>query len=434
MKTAIQLVIPNQLPAINHAAKVFFEDVCGLSLIIVSDFNVDNSLITLGYCADNTSNYPNIKPCSFLEIDNELTSIEMVDVDGILFPFACSSDSLMPFDPIALTWFLMLMPHEQMRKCDFDHHHRPISQNTWLVKKNLHHLPLIDIAANVFFSALKLQFPEMKFPTRTPFFEPTFDIDIAFAHKAKSIAIHGLGTLALALKGDVGEIKNRINVWRNTEIDPYDVFDELLDALEEQNLKAVFFAMTANRSKHDRNNHYRSIEYRKLLKRLSEKHTVGIHPGYIAAENSQKFALEKKRLEDILEKDVTHVRQHFLRQFIPEMWQTYIENGLSHDYSIGYATHDGYKVGTCMPYQAYDVALEKVLPITIHPFALMDTALWRYQKSTSEQMLEATRQIKIHQKKYLSPISAVWHNYAMPYQSVELEVFKKQILIFGHND
>jgi hypothetical protein len=116
------------------------------------------------------------------------------------------------------------------------------------------------------------------------------------------------------------------------------------------------------------------------------------------------------------------------------MWQTYIENGFTHDYSSGYANRGGYKVGTCTPYQAFDIISEKPLPLTLHPFAMMDTALWNYQKMKKQHVIEVTKALKSHESKYSSSLSAVWHNYAMPQQSEELAVFKEQISIFSKHD
>jgi peptidoglycan/xylan/chitin deacetylase (PgdA/CDA1 family) len=271
-------------------------------------------------------------------------------------------------------------------------------------------------------------------PKRPDYFEPTFDIDIAFAHKSKSLILHGLGTASLLLNGNFDTLKTRLKVWRNREIDPYDVFDDVLDVLEEHRLRAVFFAMTANRGKYDKNNNHKKTDYQQLIKKLDRKQVVGLHPSYASTDNPRLVSEEKERLEDIVGHEIIHVRQHFLRQFLPQTWKTYIECGLKHDYSIGYANQCGYKVGTCVPYQAFDVTAQNPLPITLHPFALMDTALWHHQNYTSDQVIELSKMVKSNQERFHSPLSAVWHNYAMPHQSEELEVFKQQLSIFANHD
>ncbi len=433
MKQNLQLVIPHKTPAICHAAKIFFEDVCGFAMTIVEQKKpIDDSIIIVyDYIKTGEELFLNQHSINSNESVIESATVE---IDGAIFPFACSSDSFMPFDPIALAWNLMLFPDEQMKKCSFDHHHRPESADSWLVKNNQHRLPLIDIAKKVLFEKLKQMYPSIKLPKSVPFFESTFDIDIAFAHKAKSFLTHGLGTASLAIKGNVSGLNNRIKVWRKIDPDPYDVFDELLDELDRNGVKAVFFAMTANRSKYDKNNHYQSKDYRNLLKRIAQKHTVGLHPGYRAAQNPAIFKTEKIRLEGILDNQITYVRQHYLRQFLPEMWQTYQENDILHDYSIGYAVREGFKVGTCAPYQAFDVVNNQSLPIIIHPFALMDTALWRNQKMDYQEVLEVSNEIKAQIVMANSSLSAVWHNYAMPRQSIELKVFKQQVQLFNSHD
>lgn len=433
MEATIYLNIRNSSPAIEHAAKVFFTDVCGFPVVFSSSGCEVQDAILINY--DTTPGEGlHILQKAFIRLDEDLNPMEMVEVEGVAFPFACGQNSFMPFDPIALTWFLMLLPHEQLGKCSFDQHHRPQSHVAWMVANQKPMVPVVDIAAAVFISKLREFFPDLVVPKKPVFIEPTFDIDIAFAHKSKSLILHGLGTASLLLNGNFNALKTRLKVWKNKEIDPYDVFDEVLDVLEEHHLQAVFFAMTANRGKFDKNNNHKKSDYQRLIQKLDRKHIVGLHPSYASTDNPHLVLEEKERLENIVGHEIIHVRQHFLRQFLPQTWETYIDCGLKHDYSIGYANQCGYRVGTCIPYQAFDVTAQNPLPITLHPFVIMDTALWHYQKFTSDQVIELSKMLKSNQGRFHSPLSAVWHNYAMPRQSEELEVFKQQLSIFASHD
>ena len=434
METTIYLKVHHNSPALYHAAKVFFTDVCGFKLEISSTPNEAEGKISIDYDTTTGVNPLFIRQKAFYNLQEDLNPTELTEVNGVTFPFACSDNSMMPFDPIALTWFLMLLPHEQMEKCSFDQHHRPKYESSWMIENQQHLFPVIDIAAALFVSKIQELFPDIVLPKPTIFIEPTFDLDVAFAHKSKSLIVHGLGVASLLLNGKFDTLKTRLNVWRNKEIDPYDVFDDILEALEEQQLHAVFFAMTANRGKYDKNNNHKKPDYQKLIKKLDQKHIVGLHPGYASADNPKLVAEEKQRLEDIVGHEIIHVRQHFLRQFLPGTWNTYIDCGLKHDYSVGFANRGGYKVGTCIPYQAFDVIAQKSLPITLHPFAIMDTALWHQQNFNRNEVIEISNLLKLNQEKYHSSLSAVWHNYAMPHQSEELEVFKHQMSIFANYD
>ncbi len=430
MSTKVNLQINDASPALKHAAKVFFVDVCNLSLSIVDHFSDSKDGINIEYSTKNDLHVIYLQQAHIQGVNPEVD----FSCQNVRFPYKTSDQSFLPFDPIALTWLLMLLPQEQLKECDFDQHHRPVSSTLWIVKNKLHQFPLIDIAAKMFLTELELKFPDFVFPTQKPIFQPTFDIDIAFAHKSKSLLLHGLGSASLLVKLDYKNLQKRLKVWVKKESDPYDVFDELLDVLGEAGLQAIFFAMTANRSKYDKNNNHASSSYRKLLKKLSENHTVGLHPGYVSATKPSIVPLEKMRLENIIGKQVTQVRQHFLRQFLPNSWDVFVENGFTDDYSIGFATHSGYKVGTCRPYQAFDVVANKELPLMLHPFAMMDTALSHYQGNNSAEILEQTTQYLSNTTIYQSPISAVWHNYAMPAESEALAIFKKQISIFHDHD
>jgi len=143
---------------------------------------------------------------------------------------------------------------------------------------------------------------------------------------------------------------------------------------------------------------------------------------------------EKKRLEDIIGKKVIHSRQHFLRQQLPHSWHALIEAGIEHDYTTGYANEIGYKSGTCKPYPAFDIVLKKELPLTIHSFALMDTAQYDYLNLNEEEIINNTKLYSEVAKSLKTNFSAVWHNYAMPLNSNNLEIFKKQISLLSSND
>lgn len=422
----IHLIIKDQTAEINHAATVFFRDICGFSVSIDDKSSENPSVLELEY-ADTRS-----LDCIFIKQTFPYSSNPKLEVkdNGITFPFPTSHDSIIPFDPIALTWLLLFQRREQLNECDFDKHHRPQFDSLWITKNNLEKLPLIDIAASTFLKALKKTHPSFSIPIQKASFEATFDIDIAFAHRSKSIYTHGLGTASLIAKRDFRVLSERINVWFNKKPDPFNVFPEILDILDKHQLKARFFAMTSNRSKYDKNNSHQSRSYQNLLKQLAENHTVGLHPGYESATNPNLIRIEKERLENIINKPVTHIRQHFLRQYLPLSWNQFIELGFTDDYSTGFATNNGYRVGTCKPYQAFDIINQQALPLTLHPFAVMDTALLHYQQKTPAEVLAISEEIHSQTKAYQSVLSAVWHNYAMPAQSEELELFNKQISLF----
>lgn len=100
-----------------------------------------------------------------------------------------------------------------------------------------------------------------------------------------------------------------------------------------------------------------------------------------------------------------------------------VENSISDDYSQGFHDTWGYRCGTSFSHQAYDVKNEKVLPLMVHPFVFMDTALIKLCKDDVVMVHEKMIDIILEAKKDGIPCIGVWHNYAMPNGSLYLENF-----------
>ena len=71
------------------------------------------------------------------------------------------------------------------------------------------------------------------------------------------------------------------------------------------------------------------------------------------------------------------------------------------DCSMGFTHVTGFKAGTCTSFYFYDIPLEIQQPIKIHPFAVHDYALLKYESEEEifmelEKLYEQVRQVKGH--------------------------------------
>jgi hypothetical protein len=87
---------------------------------------------------------------------------------------------------------------------------------------------------------------------------------------------------------------------------------------------------------------------------------------------------EKEALAKLLAKPVTQSRQHYLKMKMPDTFRNLVEIGINDDYSMGYAAMPGFRASIATPFAFYDLKSDKTLPLTMHPFMLMDVTFIDY--------------------------------------------------------
>ena len=148
----------------------------------------------------------------------------------------------------------------------------------------------------------------------------------------------------------------------------------------------------------------------KLLKSLSGKHSMGLHPSYESFNNKEKINIEKKRLEDTLEKKILAARCHFLRINFPRTYRNFIKAGLSDDYTMIYASQPGFRTGLCMPYKWFDLERNKQTSLTTHTSVVMEGTLRDYNKLTADEALEISLGLMNEVKKFGGEFISIFHN------------------------
>ena len=141
---------------------------------------------------------------------------------------------------------------------------------------------------------------------------PTFDIDNAFAYQWKEGIRRWLSIGKDFLKGNRLRINERKQVTKGARIDPYDTYDYILEIAERGFIVNMFWLL-GDYAKYDKNLSFKDVRHQRLIRKMAWKTIVGIHPSYKS--NSYEYYLlnEKERLEVILNREVIHSRQHFLK-------------------------------------------------------------------------------------------------------------------------
>jgi len=296
------------------------------------------------------------------------------------------------------------------------------------------HIPFLNKAISFFQEKLKNEFPQIEFKDRKFNFLSTIDIDnaFAFAHKGFKRNLGGLAKDALSF--NFLNVINRINSNINSDKDPYNTF-KLIHSLSEETQTALqYFVLIGDYSAYDKNPRHTNKGFRKLLKQLSLTNPIGLHPSYQAYSDFNRIGIEKKRLEDIIEKPITSARCHFLRVNMPDTYRAFIEAGITDDYTMIYASQCGFRTGLCTPYPWFDLEKNEITSLIIHPSTVMEGVLRDYNKlsidNANSVVLNLMHEVKNNNGEFVS----VWHNDSfVPQQKQWVDLYKRTLVNSKNN-
>ena len=270
--------------------------------------------------------------------------------------------------------------------------------------------PFLNYLIADFAQKLKQAFSVLEFPQKAFKYISTIDIDNAYAYANKGFTRNAGGMAKDLASFKWKEAGKRLKSNLNDVNDPYNTFD-LINALSVETHTALqYFVLIGDYAAYDKNPDYRNPGFRKLLKNLSYKHTMGLHPSYESFVKPEKIQMEKTRLEDIIERKITSARCHFLRVKFPDTYRHFIEAGITDDYTMIYASQCGFRTGLCMPYQWFDLKKNEATELTIHPSTMMEGTLRDYNKLTITKAEGIVNQLLNEVKRFNGEFVSIFHN------------------------
>ena len=335
--------------------------------------------------------------------------INVLKWDNIPCFFAAGSKSSIPYDIFAASFFLVTRYEEYLPHVK-DTHGRFTAEQSLAFNNQFLEKPVIDIWAYKFLEYLKEKFPDIEIKERNFRFISTIDVDNAYAYKHKSLVRTTGGFLKDLSKFKIFNIWDRFSVLVNLKKDPYETFTKLIKLKEKYDVKTIFFFLIADYTTFDTNVSASKSKFRLLIKSMVDYARVGLHPSYFTMNDTVLLKKEKDRLEGITNMPMIRSRQHFLRFNLPNTYQNLIDLEIAEDYSMGYASHSGFRASTCTPFYFYDLDFEIQTPLKIFPFALMDTTLNDYMKLTPKQSLGKIRDLKNEVKRVNGTFITLFHN------------------------
>lgn len=180
---------------------------------------------------------------------------------------------------------------------------------------------------------------------------------------------------------------------------------------EDVGMRSCFYFMAASPTTYDSGYNIKSNAVRQILVRLSGSgHKIGLHPSYYAFDDLKLLIEEKQRLEHALGDSIDFVRYHYLRFRAPYSWRMLESAGVSKDSTLGYADHEGFRAGTCIPFQPFDIEQDRVLNLLEYPLIAMDATLIAYRDMDPANAYDKLQKLAMRCSEMGGMFTLLWHN------------------------
>lgn len=155
--------------------------------------------------------------------------------------------------------------------------------------------------------------------------------------------------------------------------DPNWSFERIMRVEASRLARSTFFLMAGHRHPADgaAPDAYERLRPRLVETILAGGGEIGLHGSYTAADDGDRLAAEKRRLEELAGTVRGH-RYHYLR-VDPHANIAQVERaGLAYDSSLGFADAPGFRAGIAHPFRPWDVQRESPLDLVEIPLVAMD--------------------------------------------------------------
>lgn len=412
----ILLFTPKINNRVHYIVKTLLKDICGF------EYNITNSaedFLNYRGCRINYSDRDlpgtslKIFPSGFLlqkGVKDFQPNFIMQDDVPLLFPNTRDDVRCDLGYDIFSSAFYQLSRYEEYLPFLEDRHGRFEADQSFAYQHGFLEKPVVDINAMNLAEKLTTLFPFIKKREKQFTFIPTYDIDVAYAYKAKGFARTILLFLKDILLLNRKNLLYRIAVINGSKPDPFDTYDLQLQLQRKYKLNPVYFFLCSRLGPKDRNISIHSPAFTSLVKTIGDYAETGIHPSYASNHRPARLAEEISILSGILNMPIEKSRQHFLKFELPHTYQQLIKHGIKKEFSMGFASHTGFRAGTCSSFYFYDLSMETETKLQIFPTQVMDGTLRDYMKLKPAEALKKIQQIMDEVKRVEGTFISLWHN------------------------
>jgi hypothetical protein len=439
MENADQIIIccPLVTPRITYTANFIFSHAgTGCRFISESDIQNINGMLVINYNRVPRKGMFNIFSSGLLE-EKGLHHVRpnVVKTEGLPSLFPAPEGFNLTFDIFSAIFYL-ISRYEEYQPFNPDQFGRFEASQSLLYRHQMLEVPLVDQWMLLLFNLLVKKYPYLRFASWQFSFQSTIDIDNPWAYQHKGYLRTCGGIIKALLKGNRYGLQNRLAVLTGHAKDPYDSYD-IIHAIEKRyDFQSVFFFLLGDYGGPDSNYSLHTPHFRKLIGAISKKNDSGIHPSFRSNNNPALLEREFKLFRELCGKTAIRSRQHFLVQHFPDTFRNLIKMGIMHDYSMGYASHTGFRAGTTKPFRFYDLTTEQETGLVMHPFVVMDVTLQQHLGLAPEEALKKIQSLVEKIKAVNGTFTSLWHNESIADQGIWKgwrRVYEKMIITLSKN-
>lgn len=299
-----------------------------------------------------------------------------------------------------------------------DEHGRVPSAHSALGKQGLHTTPIVDQYARLITELVEAPLPDSRFSRIVL----THDVDTIDHYR------HLRGFVGALSRG---EVKKAIGAMAGIEFDPAYTFPWLMKMDSKvSNAQQIYFIKAGRGKGYDYPQYdLEGADFRQLATYLNEEGAeFGLHTSYEAAglidatEEAEQAAevieKEKQELFNALvpldaDPDEIPTRWHYLRATSLECLQALADAGITDDYTMGWADHVGFRMGTTRPVRWINPTTMRLTDLTLHPQSLMDCTLSNAQYmhiQSEEEAYDTCLEVIQQVRQYGGELVLLWHN------------------------
>ena len=339
-------------------------------------------------------------------IDRELELFKSDELCGV---FPSPKNEFVNFDIFASAFFFVTryeeyLPHLRDQYDRFDAKYSFAYKNGFLRK------PMVNNYAQFLFQLIEQKYPSLSIKRTSYKYLNTIDIDNAWAYRQKGFVRTSAASAKDILTLNFKNLHRRVAVLLNFKKDPYDNYQYLWNLQDKYKLKSLYFFLLADYGLNDKNVPVWSKKFQSLIKAISDRAQIGIHPSFGSNKKPGELTKEIERLSLISKFEIMRSRQHFLILNMPETYRRLIEHEIKEDYSMGFASEVGFRASICTPYPFYDLDREEKTGLMLYPFAVMEATLKFYMETSQEQAFVIIDELIEEVRKVNGLFISLWHN------------------------
>lgn len=411
-KVIMLIFVPAITNRIRYVFKLIFSQRLGIEYKLTSNFEdfINYSGPKINYSFEQFENEYFLSASDLLfQSGIRDQDIHVFEFQNIPVFFSSSRKSILPYDVFAAT-FYMVSRYEEYLPVIRDNYDRFEAHASFAYQNNFLQKPVVDIWIIQLKEKLSQLFPQLNFIKTNYKFISTIDVDNAYAYLEKGI-VRTTGAYAKSvLKQNLLQIVERSRVLLGLIKDPYDTYEYQLSIQKKYNFETIYFFLLGDYGYNDTNVPASSKKLSSLIKNLSDYFPIGIHPSFSSNSKTEMLSVEINRLSKITHKEITKSRQHFLKLKLPDTYRRLIELDIKDDYTMGFANELGFRAGTSMPFNFYDLDNESEANLRIHPFVAMEATLKYYNKVRPDQAMDYLKPVIDEVKKVDGTFISLWHN------------------------